>query len=301
MAQIRPSETIFSPSVARLASSTAKDWSYVDSWLASKFHGRPPLAFERNPETLKALVALVALNESTDEERDLVTGIDTAALGALTSHALVEGHGASASSIANGVAAAVEQELPREGLAALDALATMTVELGVAYPEPEALGRETVQLQARLYQLEQAAKRIAAMQTHVEEEVARSVSLLQELDDGAYRPAADLAKANLELQRRVRTGTASLQEMGEKAARGIGKQPEIALQQIQAEESLYLDLLARKRGLDLRIESFQSLPPDKDLARQQLEALRKELQTVTQKRDVVFEGLVERETPRKPR
>ncbi|EFX00875.1 hypothetical protein CMQ_1956 [Grosmannia clavigera kw1407] len=300
MAHVRASETIFSPSVARLASSAAKDWNYVDSWLSSKFEGRPSLAFERNPETLKALVALAALNETADEERDLVISIETTALEALAGHNAAEARGAS-TQILTGVTAAVEQELPRDGLAALDSMAAMAVELGVAYPDPEVLGHETVQLQARLYQLEQATKRTAAVQSHVEEESARSGDLLGELDDGAYRPAADLAKANLELQRKVKTGTVKLLEMKEKAAKVADKSPDITLQQVQDEESLYRVLLSRKRGLDSRIEPFQSLPPDKNLARQQLEVLRKELQVMTQKRDVVFEGLVDRETPRKPR
>ncbi len=80
MAHIPPSTAIFSPSVARLAASTAKDWNYVDSWLSSKLHGRTPPPFERNPDTLKALLALAALNEAADEERDLLARVDAAAL-----------------------------------------------------------------------------------------------------------------------------------------------------------------------------------------------------------------------------
>jgi len=80
MAHMPPSTAIFSPSVARLAAATAKDWNYIDSWLSAKFHGRTPPPFERNPDTLKALLALAALNESADEERDLVARVEAEAL-----------------------------------------------------------------------------------------------------------------------------------------------------------------------------------------------------------------------------
>ncbi len=49
MAHMVPSAAIFSPSVARIAASTAKDWNYVDSWLSARFHGGSRPAFERNP------------------------------------------------------------------------------------------------------------------------------------------------------------------------------------------------------------------------------------------------------------
>ena len=74
---------IFSPSVARAAASTAKDWSFVDDWLHRKYAASSASGggggktaakrsswttvpqFERNPETLKALLALAAANEAS--------------------------------------------------------------------------------------------------------------------------------------------------------------------------------------------------------------------------------------------
>ena len=58
-------------------------------------------------------------------------------------------------------------------------------------------------------------------------------------------------------------------------------------------------MLSRKKDLEAQVNAFQGLPPDRDLARQELEALRAELRGVARRRDAVFEGLVERETPRK--
>jgi HAUS augmin-like complex subunit 1 len=53
--------------------------------------------------------------------------------------------------------------------------------------------------------------------------------------------------------------------------------------------------------LDARVKAFMGLPADTDAARRELERVRDELGDITRRRDAVFEGLVERETPRKPR
>ncbi|CAK7209067.1 hypothetical protein SCUCBS95973_000325 [Sporothrix curviconia] len=230
MAHIPPSAAIFSPSIARLASSATKDWNYVDSWLAAKFPSRSPPPFERNPETLRVLVALAASNETADEDRALVLGVEASALQTLTqaaaaaaiddNHASSNG-GLSPTVAAESITAAIEGDLSREGRSAFDSLATTSVDLGVAYPTPALLGHKITELQA--------------------------------------------------------------------------------LQQLEEEENVHLELLAYVKALDEQINYFQDLPPDKDLARQQLEALRAELHNATQKRDLVFEGLVERATPKRLR
>lgn len=310
MAHIPPSTAIFSPSVARLAATTAKDWNYVDSWLSTKFHGRSAPRFERNPDTLKVLLALAALNETADEERDLVARVEASALQDLNKY-YADGSGDAAAAAAGSTSAsrtatiqdavldAVEEGLSREGRAALDSMAATAVELGVAYAEPEALGRKLTELQARTFELEQAVARVGVLQRHVEAETARSKKLLAELDGDEYRPAANLAKSNLELQRRIKAAAARLPETKPSAISSAEPSVDVSIQQAREEEEKYLELLAYKKSLDTRLQSFQGLPPDKDLARQELEALRTELRAITRRRDAVFEGLVERETPRK--
>lgn len=304
MAHIPPTAAIFSPSVARLASSAAKDWSYVDNWLSSKYPGRAPPPFERNPETLKVLVALAALNESADEDCELVWKSESGALETLSKSTPgtdpTASTSASPEAVAEGVIAAIEDDLSREGRAAIESLASTAAELGIAYPDPAVIGSRITNLQTRLFQLEQALARMQVLQAYVEEQSSESRLLLKDLDSDAYRPAASLAKLNLELQRKVKAGTARLQDTRERtSAQNLA--PQITVQQIQEEEAVYLELLTYKKVLDKQIKSFQGLPPDKNLARQQLETLRSELAEATRKRDVVFEGLVEKATPKKKR
>lgn len=332
MAHLPPDAAIFSPSVARQAASTAKDWNYVDSWLASKYNARSPPQFERNPDTLKALLALAALNESADENRDLVARVEADALQDIRA---VQAAGAEEASRTRTRAgdegargggdgggdgdvagqahpltafkedfyAALEDSLTRDGKAALDAMASSAVHLGMAFPEPAQLGQAMLDLQARLFDLEQAAARVGLLQRYVGSESDGLDRLLEDVRGDEYRQPADLARQNLEMQRKIKAMAKKLPEMRDRVsslARTVGV-PSPTIQQLRQEEDKYLELLELRRTLDQQINEFEGLPPDTAMARQQLDALRRELHSITERRDAVFEGLVERETPRKAR
>ena len=121
LSHLAPSTAIFSPSVARIAASTARDWASVDAWLAAKFPDRPPPPFERNPETLRALLALASLNEAADEERDLLARAEAGALAEVRTVSEDVNEPALPETILEGV----EAGLTREGKVALDAVASM--------------------------------------------------------------------------------------------------------------------------------------------------------------------------------
>jgi hypothetical protein len=62
---------LFSPSKARQQRALAQDWAHVDTWLSTQYGGRIP-SFERNDETLRELLSLVAANERAGEEDELM-------------------------------------------------------------------------------------------------------------------------------------------------------------------------------------------------------------------------------------
>ncbi|KAL1865252.1 hypothetical protein VTK73DRAFT_5435 [Phialemonium thermophilum] len=371
MAHLPLNAAIFSPSVARAAASAARDWNFVDGWLTSRLRranaqtGSAPI-FERNPDTLRALLALVALNESADEERDLLASAEASALAELeaweaeraAAGAVVrsetnrnrsrpesdhdsddsddEDHGQlGLINIRTNIIEATEAILSREGKAALDAVAGAAVELGVATGIgegrgiAEAVGRRILQLQWRAFGAEQARARVFALQHYAETEtqcLRRQEELLRGdkgrntaggedgIDDDAdgegkvsshsgYGPSVDQAKSNLDAQRALKTAVARLPELEERVAALATSfdLPSPSIEQVQEEEETYLNLLSRRKELDARIRSFHGLPADPDAARRELEILRDELRRLTIERDTVFEGLVERETPRNPR
>ncbi|KAF7549794.1 hypothetical protein G7046_g8225 [Stylonectria norvegica] len=299
---------IFSPSVARIAASTARDWSYVDSWLTSKFLARSVPVFERNPETLQALLRLATFNEAADEERHLLARTEAAALQEHDAYAAAQktttpGPGGQALTLSTNLLDAVAQNLPAEGQIVLDAMALMSLPLGLAFPEPEVLAFHMVQLQSSVYETEQTRARIEVLQRHVDDEAVNMHHFLCQLQADAYKPAPDLAKQNLEMQRRIKAMSAKLPELQDRvAALAAGlDSSHPTINDVARYEAEYLDILARKKELHLQMISFQRLPSNPDMARSELESLRSQLRNITSRRDAVFEGLVERESPVKRR
>ncbi|KAL5876952.1 hypothetical protein ACKVWC_006109 [Pyricularia oryzae] len=316
MSHLASNAAIFSPSVARAAASTAKDWSFVDAWLASKFRPRPPPTFERNSDTLRALLALATLNESADDQRRLLDRVERSALAEIelqpssTSQRGLQDRGSTApaaenstedSNVRDALLTALEASLTRDGRAALDAMAAASTELGLASPTPAAISASLVSVASQTADVKADAGRVATLRRHADAQIAEAESLAAEVQGPAYRPPADLAKLNLDTQRRIRGLEAKVPELRDRAAALAAGVPSLTVEQVRAEEEAYLALLQQKKELDARVRVFQGLPPDTAQARRELESRRAELQRLTQRRDAVFEGLVERETPRKPR
>ncbi|KAL1618937.1 hypothetical protein SLS56_010354 [Neofusicoccum ribis] len=69
-------DALFSPSKAAQQRAQAHDWQHVEAWLSSLYPNCTLPTFERNDETLKALLALAAANERADEETALVEALE---------------------------------------------------------------------------------------------------------------------------------------------------------------------------------------------------------------------------------
>jgi HAUS augmin-like complex subunit 1 len=294
---------IFSPSIARLAASTARDWSYIDTWLASKLPSTSSLPpFERNPETLKALLALASANEQADEERHLLAQAEATALQELqdadTTSSSPQGK-FSHRQLREGLLAAIEDELPTEGQTALDALASSAVTLGIANPDPETMARRMITLQTSIYEMEQMKTRVSILQRHLDAELASNEEFLRRLQGNEYKPSEDMPKENLDMQRRVKAASAQLPELQDRVAQLAASvdSNHPTIDDIASQEEAYLELLSRKKELDAQLAAFQGLPSDPDRARAELEALRRQLRGMTSRRDEVFEGLVEQASP----
>ncbi|KAF3061272.1 hypothetical protein GL218_03189 [Daldinia childiae] len=367
MSHVPPSQAIFSPSVARAAASTAKDWSYIDTWLRSIFANsssssnrasRPP-PFERNPETLKALLALATANEAADEHREQLARVEEAALEEVRSieqereerreridarkqqqkqqqqqqqqgetEAEEAEEALDGDILATDLLSALESSLSKDGATALEAMASMAVELGVAYPTPEILGSKFAELQGRAFELEDGIERVDLLRRYLDRESARAETFLAELQqsntDSSLNTHNDndstisgnggsstsiftlpptLPKQNLSLQRLVKSTSSHLPDLTHQVhslEKTIGL-PSLTVDDVRADEEAYLDLLSRKKDLDAQVRAFAGLPPDIDAARAELEALRAELRNATERRDEDFEKLVERESPVKSR
>ncbi|KAL2258933.1 hypothetical protein VTK26DRAFT_7566 [Humicola hyalothermophila] len=356
MAHLPPNAAIFSPSVARAAASAAKDWSYVDSWLQRKFPGRGPPPFERNAETLRALLALASANEAADEERALVARLEAETLEQLRAFEQSQqdnGQDGNFSSSLNPLAdareailASLESSLTREGQTALNAMASLAVQAGIPFPTPADLGAELISLATQSALHDQTLSRLQTLNAYISAESDLTSAFSSELrppsptahpdqdedstdpasssstnpnpatdlfpatkpaaPSSGYHPSPTLAIQNLSAQRRIKALASRLAELRDKAASLHNASPghqhhhqHPTIAQVRAEEEAYLALLSQKRALDARLQAFAGLPPDAEQARRELDQLRQELRQLALRRDEAFEGLVEKETPRK--
>ncbi|UNI17335.1 hypothetical protein JDV02_003687 [Purpureocillium takamizusanense] len=289
-----PGAAIFSPSVARIAASAARDWAYVDSWLASKLPaGRPPPSFERNTHTLKALLSLSAYNETADEERLLLARVDNASLDELRIHCQPPQQSLKAHMLA-----AVEDGMPKEGAHALTSLARLSVSAKDFKADPQGLTRPVVALQASLFDTEQMAARVDSFRHHAERVAEEAAILLHSLQDQSYLPASDMAKRNLELQRNIKVASSTLPpEHADRApAADTSSPPQPSVEDVAEQERRLLELLKRRRELEQQMSAFVGLPSDPDMARSEVDALRRHLRTITSHRDAAFEGLMDRDS-----
>ncbi|KAK4173441.1 hypothetical protein QBC36DRAFT_335862 [Triangularia setosa] len=329
MAHLLNNTAIFSPSVARAAASAAKDWSYIDTWLARKFpSNRPPPPFERNADTLKALLALAAANEAADEERALLLHLESETLTQLQKQQPKDDL---LTTTRESILTSLEDSLTREGSTALTSLAQLSLQLNSPpFPSPVSLASELLSLQSQLAELEQTLARIDVLTSYISSESEALSKLSSEIDahprpssshsddennhrdennvtnkkrSEGYHPHPSLAKSNLAAQRRIKTLSARVQELSAHASPNLStdKDQAVSIQDIHTQEQAYLELLQQKKELDAQLAGFAGLPHDIDAAREELENLRIELRRTTERRDSVFEGLVERETPKKGR
>src|SRR5271156_3589009 len=195
MAHLSPS-AIFSPSIARQQLATAKDWNYIDGWLNTKFNGKSAPPFERNNDTLKALLALAALNETADEDCELLSKVEAKSLQELQRKDAADHDG----EILN----AIEDRLTREGHASLDALSAAGVALKQPFAETERLAHKAVDLKVTSFNLEQASDRVAILHRHLSTELEHITVLVEELQGDTYRPSSELPKQTLDYQRKTK-------------------------------------------------------------------------------------------------
>jgi HAUS augmin-like complex subunit 1 len=292
MAHLSPS-AIFSPSAARQQLATAKDWNYIDGWLTTKFNGKSAPPFERNNDTLKALLALAALNETADEDYELVSKVEARILQELQI--------SEANNTNEGTIKAIETHLTREGQASLDTLSYAGVALNQPFAQITQFARRILELQVTSLNLDQVNERVSLLHQHLNTELAQVTALVHELHGDAYRPSSEFSKQTIDDQRKGKVLVARLQDLSSRVASlslaGVPSKPTV--QDVKVEEERFTELMAIVKTLEAQVKSYCGLPHDTDLARLELEELRIELKRLTKERDGIFEGLVEQQSPKK--
>lgn len=304
---IDDSAAIFSPSVARVAASNARDWSYVETWLLRKLAENALPTFERNPDTLKILLSLAAANEQADEQRDALYRAEFLALAKLREHA-DPGTGrtkrsnpeiTSQAHLKEAIVTAIENDMPTESRMELETLVSTAHVLGDSASHSDNWALKIHELQTGTSTMVQMRERVDVLHRHMRNEIVNNEGLLQKTQTSSIQTSNNLSKQNLEIQRRTKASLAQLATLHDHPPAGvhaqIGSQPTI--RDLAMHENELEALLSNKAGLDKQLGGFQSLPTDPDKARAELDDLRQQLHGITSRRDHVFEDMVERESP----
>ena len=305
MANFQSASGFFTPSTTRQAASSARDWTYIETWLNNKSslsRRSLPALFERNAETLQTLLALAAYNESVDEEKALFFEMEVAALKDMNDSENSLRHG-DQSSLRGDLLYTIEEELPKEGQIALAGMADMATSAGIAFPEPQTLGKRFVEIQSEIFEMQQLVSRVELLGRHINDEVVKAEATLKHISSESFKSSSTWAKGNLETQKQIKNLDARLASLQTNNRTSVASTNSAhpKLEDLAEAEHSYMDLLQKKKELDIDMSRFEGLPADISQARKEVDEIRRQLRDITSRRDAVFEGLVERESPVKAR
>jgi HAUS augmin-like complex subunit 1 len=278
--------TLFSPSKARAAQAQAKDWASVDAWLAKRYLSKRLPPFERNDDTLQALMELATLNDSADEQRSLVDRIEKASLQAMSRRKAAESE--ANTEVLRSVMAGLEE------CESLDALAETMVALDCSDVDVSTMGRAMVDLTTQSFEAEQQARRAEAQVEAILSDQTKLSTQLKDLRREDFEPRSNLPELTVDWTRNTKQLKAKIGEYDDRLA-GLRatQQPNVKLEDVSL---LAADLSTQQQRLDelnAHLKAYQSLPTDPKAARATLEAARTELRNQVKERDQLFERLVD--------
>ncbi|KAF2459490.1 hypothetical protein BDY21DRAFT_191535 [Lineolata rhizophorae] len=291
----------FSPSKARQQRAQAQDWQQVDSWLAKIYHGRTIPSFERNEDTLKALLALATANERADEEAELVEELQQEALKEIendSSNPDVE------------VYDTITDALTPEAHGNLDALSRAAVVLDVPRAHPESIASALIPHTHTQSTLSIHLATLQHLASTLETTLETLHAHLSALQSSAFAPPSALANQTVDWTRKTKALRAKLREYEDRLAtlspdyrgpaspsKGGGKrgskQPTVTIGGLVEREAEVKGLIERVGDLERRVGAFKGLPDRKEEARKEVEKARRRLEELRAERDRLFEELVE--------
>lgn len=274
---------LFSPSKARAQQAQARDWAYVDTWLAKTYgNGKRFPTFERNECTLQALLSLATLNEDADEQRFLVDKVEKVALQAQSKRTVRE----------EDSYRSLLDSLSGDGAESLDALAgTATLLRGSDVGE---LAARLCDLTAKKFELTEAVKRAESQHATIIREQSRLSHVIDELRNDDFQAPSNLPEQTVEWSRNTKQLKAKVAEYDERLSTLRSTPlPTPTLEDIVRHTTDVKAHRAQLDGLNADLSAFDSLPSDPKAAKAKLESARSELRSLTSKRDKLFEDLVD--------
>ena len=284
---------LVSPTKARQAAIQAKDWAYVNSWLARQYAPKAVPQFERNEDTLRVLLTLAAANDAADEEAALQHRSREEAIQAFKTRedaACKDAHERQKNEILD----EVETCLDDKGRRDLDDLAESAVVLGnTLNPTSEDLSQSVVELTVEYFDAQDQLRRVEALHQYLQRELAQLRENLEVLKaDKAYDIGADTQGSVSEWTRATKMLATKVGEYQNRIKSLERNQPQgPTIQELMAEEEGIISLQETVKSLEGHVKALHDLPNDVPGARKRYKELEGELRKLTQRRDAMFGGL----------
>lgn len=281
---------LLSPAKARQQAIQAKDWAYVNSWLARRYSPKPVPHFERNEDTLRTLLALAAANETADEEATLLHRAREQ--GVRNFHAQEETEDKNKEELLD----EVEFCLDESGARDLDDLAETKVTLGALTADTIDLAQSIIELTQEEFDAQDQVSNVGMLRGYLEKELATSKQRLERLNyDKAYEIPPDLPSLTAEWVRGAKVLAAKIGEYHDRiASLERNKLGGPTIKELELEEDEVIRFKESVMMLEGRVTAFHDLPKNVEGARSQYQQLERELGQLTQQRNRMF-GLVGRE------
>lgn len=274
---------LFSPSKARLAQAQAKDWSFIDAWLTKKYLPSRVPTFERNEETLGALLALISVNEAADERRHVVDSVEKSALQYYTKQKNEPG---------DAVYKDITDHLYQNGHDSVETLARASLLLNTPIRSGiDELAFAAADLQMRAFETQQAAKSAEEQTTALKAERERLLKLLTHLKSDAYTAPTNIVEDTAQWLKGTKHLRAKIGEYEERLTAARPSPTLLAL--IEEISSAVREQAAQKAQLveiHDEVEMLQSFPPQQAVAKKMLAQAQEELRLLSAKRDELLKS-----------
>ncbi|KAI7180743.1 hypothetical protein KC343_g12935 [Hortaea werneckii] len=271
---------LFSPSKARAQQAQAKDWASVDAWLGKKYGKRIP-TFERNEETLQALLTLATANEGADEQRSLIDKVEKQALHTSPKRTPED----------EGLYQELLESLDAQAAEYLDSLSGSFAALGASNILEAA--SKVCSLQDDQFTASEQIKRAESQYNNLRQEHSRLRNILHTLQNKEFTVPTDLPQQTSEWARNAKHLRAKLAEYDERLsairnASGVSSLLESVSSKSRENQKQRMEF----REWEVELSAFDSLPSDPRAARAELDEARANLRRLTARRDALFEDML---------
>ncbi|KAF2835777.1 hypothetical protein M501DRAFT_1034080 [Patellaria atrata CBS 101060] len=274
---------LFSPSKARQQRVLAQDWAHVETWLSSHYPGRSIPPFERNEETLKALLALTKVNERADEEGRMLRAVESEVVQKLRV--------GDEDSDPSGLLGTLREALTPAGETALTALAGLGTELALPSTSPTVIAESLISLQSHIATLSMHIRHLSALHDHL---TTTLEALRQDLQDfPSSLPPAPSATETQSYARATKLLRTKIAEYNSRlSSLPPSTHPNVSITALIDAEAEVRALRTRIEELEQRVKAFGGLAGDREGLRRMIGKMESELEALKGRREGLLVQLV---------